>query len=283
MTSVKVTPDAPVAGAIVPAFTTKIHYIKKRISVSIQLHNIPDKHINLEISSTHFHLDTLAFSKKYYLHFRFPTKIKVDENGIDVDFSSGTLRVEMKITQILDENTGKLMAFKGKTKSTAAPSKASRKPPTPSESEESSEEYEQSGESGEESDDGAYMDVSESESSEEPEVPAKGKKQSKTVASKEAALKILEEVNQKEEMRRKQKLAAENAKEEFFTKKAEEREKVKESKRALKEATMKKLFAAHEAERAEKKAMKEPSKRSKRQVQFEDEEAVQPVAKRAKK
>lgn len=64
-----VTPETPAPGASVPAFTPKIHFIKKRLSVSIQLHNIPDKHINLDVSATHLHLDTLSFSKKYDLKY----------------------------------------------------------------------------------------------------------------------------------------------------------------------------------------------------------------------
>lgn len=119
-----------------------------------------------------------------FCRFRYPSKIKVDENDVEVNFSSGVLKIELKIIQILDENTGKLMAFKGKTKAAAKASKAPVKPETPSESEESDVEDGENGLNSDEEVSDEQMDVSaESESSEEPVAP---KAKSKTATRSKA-------------------------------------------------------------------------------------------------
>lgn len=64
-----VNPDNPPAGAEIPSFKTKVHFMRKQFVVTIQLHNIPDSKIDLEITPTHFHLNTLKYTKKYHLRY----------------------------------------------------------------------------------------------------------------------------------------------------------------------------------------------------------------------
>lgn len=193
--SVTVTPDSPPEAAQIPSFKTTVHFMRKRFITVIQLHNIPDKHIDLEVTPTHFSLNTFKYSKKFFLkyvseqqlrlaphnlnfcltplfcRFRYPTKIKVDENDVEVDLSGGVLTVTLKIVQILNEETGKLMAFKGKTKSSGQPSATKKSAPKP---ESSSEEMDVSEDGAEESED-------EQVSEEEEEKPKRKSKAPTTV------------------------------------------------------------------------------------------------------
>ena len=89
---------------------------------------------------------------------------------------------------------------------------------------------------------------------------------------------MLEELSQKEDAKRTEKLAKEANKEAFFEKKATEKAEVKEAKNSARESKMKELFAAHQAE---KKAAKKV-KKGKRVVQFEDEEQTAPPTKKPK-
>lgn len=187
------TPDSPPEGAENPPFKTKVHFIRKRFIVSIQMHHIPDKFIDLEITPTHLALNTFKYTKKYHLQyvkaisfqvesrkwgelvsdslfcrFRYPNKIKVDENDVEVDLSGGVLTVTLKIVQILDTNSGKLMAFKGKSKS-SAPSSKSQKSAAKAESSESED---QDSEEGDDDDNGDYSE----EESEEEVAPKKKSK-----------------------------------------------------------------------------------------------------------
>lgn len=53
----------------------------------------------------------------------------MNEEDVEADFSGGVLTVTLKVVQILDENTGKLLAFKGKKKSSEQPSKSKKAAP----------------------------------------------------------------------------------------------------------------------------------------------------------
>lgn len=101
--------------------------------------------------------------------FRYPTKMKVDENDVEVDFSGGVLTVTLKVVQIFNETTGKLMAFKGKTKSSEQPSKSKKSASKP---ESSDEDMDVSEDGAEESEDEQLSEESE-EVKEQPKRKAK--------------------------------------------------------------------------------------------------------------
>jgi len=70
----------------------KLNVVKCRVN----LYKIPPKCIKFEPTATHFYVDTLKFTKKYYLNIPYPEGVTVDTN-VEATFDSGVLLCDFPI------------------------------------------------------------------------------------------------------------------------------------------------------------------------------------------
>jgi hypothetical protein len=79
-----------------PPHSVKI--FRDHVAVTVTLiRSMPDSVINLDTTATHFHLDTNKFSKKFLLDFDFPEGITVHADKADASLEFGILKISFPI------------------------------------------------------------------------------------------------------------------------------------------------------------------------------------------
>jgi len=95
-----------------PPCSVKIRFGKKNILINVVLHKIPETKINLVPTDDYFYLDTLKYSKKFWLKFPYPREIKVNAEKCEASLEHGVLNTVFPITQVRDNFSGKLIRQK---------------------------------------------------------------------------------------------------------------------------------------------------------------------------
>jgi hypothetical protein len=95
--------------ALTPSYHVRVRYQKRIIFINVTLHKIPEHKINLNPTEQYFYLDTLSYSKRYWLKFPYPKDILVDAGKGTASMEHGTLKCTFPIIQIRDEMNGKLI------------------------------------------------------------------------------------------------------------------------------------------------------------------------------
>jgi len=77
----------------------KLYIIPKKqvINARVTLHKIPEKCINFEPTPTHFHVDTLKYTKKLFLHIPYPYDVKVDPATVEAKIEYGVLTCQLPL------------------------------------------------------------------------------------------------------------------------------------------------------------------------------------------
>jgi len=101
-----------------PPCTVRVRFKKKLILINVVLHKIPESKINLVPTDDFFYLDTLGFSKKFWLKFRYPQDIKVHAERCVAEMDHGVLKMSFPVFQIRDNENGKLIRKKRKAEDT---------------------------------------------------------------------------------------------------------------------------------------------------------------------
>jgi hypothetical protein len=86
-----------------PPYSLKYVLYKNIIRASVQLPRIPEQYINFDPTTTHFHVDTLKWSKKYFLHVPYPDGIKVNTFNPVANLEYGTLSIELPVNYLPPE------------------------------------------------------------------------------------------------------------------------------------------------------------------------------------
>lgn len=55
--------------AVAPPYRVELNFKKKELVVYVTLHKIPDRYITLHVTAEEFFLNTMEYSKKYYLKY----------------------------------------------------------------------------------------------------------------------------------------------------------------------------------------------------------------------
>jgi len=86
-----------------PPYSLKYILYKNIIRASVQLPRIPEQYINFDPTPTHFHVDTLKWTKKYFLHVPYPDGIKVNTFNPVAKLEYGTLSIELPVNYLPPE------------------------------------------------------------------------------------------------------------------------------------------------------------------------------------
>lgn len=82
-----------------PPYSMRILWVPAKIRVKVTLHKIPGQYINFDPKPDHFYLDTLKYNKKISLKFPYPDGIKVQATKeSEATFQAGILTTELPIT-----------------------------------------------------------------------------------------------------------------------------------------------------------------------------------------
>uniref|UniRef100_A0A7S3GGI5 Uncharacterized protein n=1 Tax=Palpitomonas bilix TaxID=652834 RepID=A0A7S3GGI5_9EUKA len=75
-----------------PQYSLRLNKSKTVVVARVKLHRIPEKCINFEVKSNRFHVDTLSFSKKYFLDVPYPGGVEVDASSAEGLLEYGILK-----------------------------------------------------------------------------------------------------------------------------------------------------------------------------------------------
>jgi hypothetical protein len=89
---------APPAGTIVPQFSCKYSSYHRCFILNINLPKVPAQFINFECHKRYFHLDTLGFSRKFFINFRFPDGLRVSTSVVQADLRGATLKATLPVS-----------------------------------------------------------------------------------------------------------------------------------------------------------------------------------------
>ena len=81
----------------IPPYSLKILRMRNVVDISVTLHKIPQQYIDTDLTSTHFHLNTLKYSKKFNLDIDFPDNIVVDDSKLEAELISGVFKLRLPI------------------------------------------------------------------------------------------------------------------------------------------------------------------------------------------
>lgn len=89
-----------------------IHLKKRFLKIQITLHNIPQKHMLLNLETDHFSIDTTSFTKKLFLERKYPGLVKIDPQNPRAELMKGdVLTVWVPIVSMPKETFDKEMAI----------------------------------------------------------------------------------------------------------------------------------------------------------------------------
>jgi len=102
-----------------PPYTLNYSLFKNVIRSRVTLHRIPEQYINFDSTSTHFHVDTLKWTKKLFLHVPYPEGIKCNAKDVEAKLEYGVLTADIPVKQLpqhLQAEREKQLKLKGSKK-----------------------------------------------------------------------------------------------------------------------------------------------------------------------
>ncbi|KAL9654823.1 hypothetical protein ABK040_008616 [Willaertia magna] len=82
----------------------RVNIIRRLLKITLQLHKIPEKFINIDVEDDHLTIDTLKYTKKLYLKRKYPGLIQVKkETATAKGLKNGIIILELELKSIPEE------------------------------------------------------------------------------------------------------------------------------------------------------------------------------------